>query len=94
MAGDYLVNLQLCFELFNMVFPCLAYGFTNGTKAWSGISFHRFPLDNPELLQKWIQAVGWKNWTPNKYSYCVGFTSKYLAFLRNLGKQVITYMLT
>ena len=52
-----------------MVNSCVAIDCTNKVKAGSGISFHRFPLKKPELLQKWIQAVKRKDWVPNKYSY-------------------------
>ena len=28
----------------------------------------RFPLSNPDLLERWIRAMKWKDWTPSKYS--------------------------
>ena len=36
--------------LFSMVNYCVAIDCTNHVKSGSGISFHRFPLKNPELL--------------------------------------------
>ena len=37
-------------------------------KKGGNISFHRFPHNKPDLLQKWAQAVRRQNWYPNKYS--------------------------
>ncbi|KAK7070093.1 ADP-ribosylation factor-like 14 effector protein [Halocaridina rubra] len=34
----------------------------------SGITFLRFPLDDPPLLSKWLQAIGRKEWQPTKGS--------------------------
>ncbi|XP_069673453.1 zinc finger protein 480-like isoform X2 [Periplaneta americana] len=40
-----------------MVYSCAAYNCTNRRTKNSGISFHKFPLHNPELLSKWLSAV-------------------------------------
>lgn len=34
----------------------------------STIYFYRFPLNNPELLKQWLQAMKRKNFTPSAYS--------------------------
>ena len=66
----YLV-LYICLLLleYKMVNSCSAYGCQNGQKAGSGISFHRFPHNNPQHLEKWINAMKHKDWRPNKYSF-------------------------
>ena len=51
-----------------MVTSCVAYGCTNRMKKGGNISFHRFPHNKPDLLQKWVQAVRRQNWYPNKNS--------------------------
>ena len=51
-----------------MVNSCVSIGCTNRVKGGSGISFHRFPHSNPELLRKWIQAIEQKDCLPNKHS--------------------------
>ncbi len=52
-----------------MVSSCVAFGCHNRVKAGSGISFHRFPHKNPELLQKWLNAIKRKDWLPKAHSY-------------------------
>ena len=52
-----------------MPITCVAWDCTNRMKKDSGISFHRFPHKNPQLLQKWIQAIRRENWQPTQYSY-------------------------
>lgn len=52
-----------------MVVSCSSYGCTNRRQKGSSIQFHRFPLNRPEILNKWIHAMRRKNFTPNKYSY-------------------------
>ena len=45
----------IVFILFGkMVTSCVAFGCTNRMKKGSGISFHRFPHKNPDLLHKWV----------------------------------------
>ena len=51
-----------------MVTSCVAYGCTNRMKKGENISFHRFPHNKPDLLQKWVQAVRRQNWYPKKNS--------------------------
>ena len=52
-----------------MPITCVAWDCTNRMKKDSSISFHRFPHKNPQLLQKWIQAIRRENWQPTQYSY-------------------------
>ncbi len=51
-----------------MVISCCAYSCTNRQKAGSGISFHKFPHHDPELLAKWVQAIHRENFTPTTNS--------------------------
>ena len=66
-----------------MVTPCAAYGYTNRIKEDVNISFHRFPHSKPELLQKWVQAIRRKGWSPNKNSFIcsVQFTDSCFAVI-------------
>lgn len=51
---------------------CAAYGCSNNsTKASTkekNISFHRFPLNKPGILKKWLINLRRKDFTPNAYS--------------------------
>ena len=69
-----------------MINSCIAIDCTNKVKADSGISFHRCPLKNPELLQKWIQSVKRKEWVPNKYSYICSENFEPSCFVVRPGK--------
>ena len=57
------------FVIFTMVTSCEAPKCTNRVNKPPGKSFHRFPLNKPELLHKWVRAIPRDDWTPNKYSY-------------------------
>ena len=57
-----------------MVGSCAALNCTT-RKGSPGISFHRFPHRNPELLTKWVHnmkrsdiSVKTKQWVPNEHS--------------------------
>ena len=52
-----------------MVTSCEAYGCTNRWKTGSGRSFHRIPVNKPDLLTKWISAIRRDNWKPKKDMY-------------------------
>nr|XP_022907492.1 THAP domain-containing protein 1-like [Onthophagus taurus] len=52
-----------------MVNSCSAYGCTNRQSTGSGLQFHRFPLNKPGVLKKWIKEVRRKNFKPTKYSF-------------------------
>ena len=52
-----------------MVNSYVAIDYATKVKASPGIPFHRFPLKNPQLFQKQIQALKMKVWVPIKYSY-------------------------
>ena len=65
---------------------CVAWGCTNRAKAASGISFHRFPFKNPELLQKWIQAIRRENWAPKQGSFICGSHFEDSCFVLQPGK--------
>ena len=52
-----------------MVISCVAYGCTNWHKAGSVVSINGFPHNNPELLEKWTQAVRCKNWKPSQQTF-------------------------
>ncbi|XP_022164601.1 THAP domain-containing protein 1-like isoform X2 [Myzus persicae] len=51
-----------------MPVACAAYGCSNRRKPDGGLSFFGFPLDNPELLKQWLQAMKRKQFTPSQYS--------------------------
>lgn len=52
---------------------CSAFGCTNNSLKESckekGISFHSFPLHDPERLQKWLINLRRKDFVPGAYSY-------------------------
>lgn len=57
--------------LVGMPSKCSAFGCRNGYKNHSTdstISFHSFPLRNPELLAKWVKVNPRKGFTPTKHS--------------------------
>ncbi|XP_077069071.1 uncharacterized protein LOC143721966 [Siphateles boraxobius] len=47
-----------------MVFICCAYNCRNTTVKNKTVSFHKFPLKDPNLLKKWLQKLRWKDWKP------------------------------
>ncbi|XP_016341121.1 uncharacterized protein LOC107688084 isoform X2 [Sinocyclocheilus anshuiensis] len=46
-----------------MVLSCCAYNCKNTAKNKS-LSFHKFPLKDPNLLKKWLKNLRWKDWKP------------------------------
>ena len=50
-----------------MVGSCSAINCT-ARKGSSGISFHRFLHQNPNLLSKWVHAMKRKDWAPTEHS--------------------------
>ena len=52
-----------------MVTSCCVVGCTNRREKGCTLSFHRFPMKNSELLQKWIKAVSRQNWYPNEDTF-------------------------
>ena len=73
--------------LYNMVKYCLAFGCKIKVKKDCGISFHIFLHGNPELLQKWVQAVRRKDWHPTKNSYICGQNFEKSCFVVRCGKR-------
>ena len=60
---------HIVFALFIMVNCCVIIGCSNHYKADSDISFLRFHQSKPALLQKWTQALKWKNGKPYKHKF-------------------------
>ena len=73
--------------VFSMVNCCVAIDYTNCVTSGSEISVNRFPLKNPELLQKWIQAVKRQNLVPNKCSYICSKHFELSCFVVRPGKK-------
>uniref|UniRef100_A0A8C2HKY2 THAP domain-containing protein 1 n=1 Tax=Cyprinus carpio TaxID=7962 RepID=A0A8C2HKY2_CYPCA len=46
-----------------MVYHCCAYNCKNISRNKS-LSFHKFPLKDPNLLKKWLNNLRWKDWKP------------------------------
>ncbi|XP_016148830.1 uncharacterized protein [Sinocyclocheilus grahami] len=46
-----------------MVYRCCAYNCKNTARNKS-LSFHKFPLKDPNLLKKWLNNLRWKDWKP------------------------------
>ena len=66
-----------------MVNKCVVYGCKSGyvsEKRENPVSTFRFPLDKPDLLQKWQQFVNRSNWSATKNSViCIKhFEEKFL----------------
>ena len=53
-----------------MVFTCAAVNCSNGVQnnVEDGTSFHKFPLNDPELLQKWLSKLSRKDFAPTVHS--------------------------
>ncbi|XP_054269382.1 THAP domain-containing protein 1-like [Macrosteles quadrilineatus] len=51
-----------------MVVSCSAFNCTNRAQKGTGISFHKFPHHDPDLLKKWVLSMKRKKFTPSKYS--------------------------
>ncbi|XP_012566416.2 THAP domain-containing protein 1 B-like [Hydra vulgaris] len=52
-----------------MLISCSAYGCTYRFVKGIGISFHKFPLKNNDLCQKWVVTTKGASFIPTKYSY-------------------------
>ncbi|XP_060854061.1 uncharacterized protein LOC132931956 [Rhopalosiphum padi] len=50
-----------------MVLSCTVQNCENKLIKGNGIIFHRLPLHDPELLDKWLKALKVDNWTPTKH---------------------------
>ena len=50
-----------------MVNTCIAYNCGLQQSKECTITFHQFPLSNPELCSKWVQATRWENFEPKKH---------------------------
>lgn len=50
-------------RLNTMVLRCCAFNCKNTARNES-ISFHKFPLKDPNLLKKWLKNLRWKDWKP------------------------------
>ena len=69
-----------------MPIHCVAWGCTNKMKKGSGISFHRFPHRNPQMLEKWIQVIRREKWHPNRHSYICSLHFEDSCFVVRPGK--------
>uniref|UniRef100_UPI00358FF09D THAP domain-containing protein 1-like n=1 Tax=Myxine glutinosa TaxID=7769 RepID=UPI00358FF09D len=45
---------------------CACYGCTNRTNQKKDVRFHRFPLENPQLLSKWLTNISTDNFHPTE----------------------------
>ena len=74
-----------------MVTSCKAYGCTNRWKTGSGRSFHRIPVNKPDLLTKWISAIRQDNWKPKKDMYICSdhFTPDSFLPIKGLGRRTL-----
>ena len=52
-----------------MVKSCAAYGCSNRFEKDSDLSFHSFPLKNPNLLKEWLVVLKREKFVPSKYSF-------------------------
>ena len=77
------------FFYFCRVTSCKAYGCTNRWKTGSGHSFHRTPVNKPDLLTKWISAIRRDNWKPKKDMYICRdhFTPDSFLPIKGLGRR-------
>ncbi|XP_018376107.1 PREDICTED: THAP domain-containing protein 1 B-like isoform X3 [Trachymyrmex cornetzi] len=55
----------------------------------SGYSFFKFPLDKSNLLKKWLDSMGIKNWTPDKSSVLCSDHFEQTC-LRKVGEKYLT----
>ncbi|KAG1660093.1 THAP domain-containing protein 1 [Nymphon striatum] len=54
-----------------MVYKCAAFGCRSGYKGETAdriLSFHKFPLKDPELMQRWLRRLQRKNFVPTENS--------------------------
>ncbi|KAG1708496.1 THAP domain-containing protein 1 [Nymphon striatum] len=54
-----------------MVYKCAAFGCRSGYKGETAdriLSFHKFPLKDPELIQRWLRRLQRKNFVPTENS--------------------------
>ncbi|XP_040078579.1 THAP domain-containing protein 3 [Ixodes scapularis] len=47
---------------------CAAIDCANRGSRDSAISYHRFPLNDPELLKAWMEKMPFRDWTPSRWS--------------------------
>lgn len=72
-----------------MVVSCAAYNCTESKQKGSSsdVSFHRFPLRNPEQLKKWIHEMKRKDFVPNQHSRICSKHFELSCFVVRPGKQ-------
>ncbi|KAK6188535.1 hypothetical protein SNE40_004693 [Patella caerulea] len=46
---------------------CCCFGCFNVRQKGSGLSFHKFPLQNPELVNKWLIKISRENFSPSQH---------------------------
>ena len=90
--GVKLLFLSVIYISLTMVITCVAWGCTNCLTKGCGISFHRFPYKNPQLLQKWIQAIRRRSGNQQNTAICVVYILKNLVLLSGLGKLDVIYI--
>lgn len=69
-----------------MVNKCSAYGCTSGYKSHEtgeSVSFHAFPVNNTEILDKWMRANPRKDFAPTKYSRMCSLHFKPIDFVQH-----------
>ncbi|KAG1651616.1 THAP domain-containing protein 1 [Nymphon striatum] len=60
-----------CIQSDKMVYKCAAFGCRSGYKGETAdriLSFHKFPLKDPELIQRWLRRLQRKNFVPTENS--------------------------
>ena len=70
-----------------MVGSCVAYKCTNRQNKFSGISFHSFPHNDKELLQKWVHNISQKDWFPKRHSLICSEHFEQSCFVVRPGKK-------
>ena len=55
-----------------MVISCIAYKCNNRFEKGSDLKFHKFPLSNHSLCQRWVSAMKREDFQPTEWSYLCG----------------------
>ena len=83
----YITYFSLTLAIITMVGSCVAYKCTNRQNKFSGISFHSFPHNDKELLQKWVHNIRRKDWFPKRHSLICSEHFKQSCFVGRPGKK-------
>lgn len=83
---EYSVIIVVYLSLFYaMPHWCFAYGCTNSSNMEVKKSWHRLPLENKELLSKWLAKIRRTNTPVNEHSRICGDNFKAECFTKKLG---------